>query len=338
MHHPERNYSRRFFISSMMLVGAGVKGSVDLFPVRQSPVIRIGMIGLSVHSADFTEIINGELKNSDFADCVVTAVYHPPGNKDVEFSEAQLENFRSVMIKNRVKFVSSIENLLKEVDAVMLLTNDGRPHYQEIIPVLQAGKRVYLDKPVADTFEQVVKIYETARRYKVPVFSASALRYIKEGAETANGRIVGEVLGADVYGPAPIQPAHVDLFWDGTHAVELLYTVMGSHCQWVSCTHQNDTDVAVGTWADGRIGTVRGIRKGRSGFGGTVFGSKAIAPLGKFEGYRPLVIAILHFFRSGELPVPEKETIEIYAFMEAAYQSKKKGGVPVSVAGLLKEH
>src|SRR5690606_19275531 len=112
------------------------------------------------------------------------------------------------------------------------------PHLDEIIPVLKAGKRVYLDKPIADTFDNVLKIYEQSRKYKVPVFSASALRYVNNADEMAKGNIVGDVLGAEVYGPAPIQPAHVDLFWDGTHAVELLYTTMGSGCEWVTRIYQ----------------------------------------------------------------------------------------------------
>jgi len=338
MYHKEMNLSRRLFINSMMLIGVGLEGKETFFPVHPAPVKRIGMIGLSVHSADFTEIINGELAKTDYTDFKVTAIYHPPGNPDVEFSDAQLENFKSVMVRHKVNFVSSIEVLLKEVDAVMVLTNDGRPHLDEIIPVLKAGKRVYLDKPIADTFENVLRIYEASRQYKVPVFSASALRYVNNGAETAKGQVVGDVMGAEVYGPAPIQPAHVDLFWDGTHAVELLYTMMGSECEWVSRTHQPDTDVVVGTWKDGRIGTVRGIRKGRAGFGGTVYGSKAIGSVGKFEGYKPLVVAILNFFRSGELPVPERETVEIYAFMEAAQQSKSQNGKQVSVTEILKKY
>lgn len=332
------DYSRRLFINSMLLMSVGFKGKEQIVSLKPTPVTRIGMIGLSVHSADFTDIINGDLVKNGFGDFLVTTVCHPPGNPDVEFSDAQLEKFRGVMLKNGVKLVNTIEDLLKEVDAVMLLTNDGRPHLKEIIPVLKSGKSVYLDKPIADTFENVLKIYQASSEYKVPVFSASALRYVNNGAEMAQGKIVGDVLGAEVYGPSPIQPAHVDLFWDGTHAVELLYTVMGDNCEWVSCTHQEGTEVVVGTWKDGRIGTVRGIRKGRAGFGGTVFGSQSIAPIGKFEGYKPLVISILDFFRSGKLPVKERETVEIYAFMEAAMQSKNKGGKLVNIPEIMKKY
>jgi hypothetical protein len=47
------------------------------------------------------------------------------------------------------------------------------------------------------------------------------------------------------------------------------------------------------------------------------------------------VVAIVAFFRSGIAPVSEEETKEIYAFMEAADESKKLGGVPVNLSEIL---
>jgi hypothetical protein len=109
----------------------------------------------------------------------------------------------------------------------------------------------------------------------------------------------------------------------------------GVGCKTVSRTSTDDADVVVGNWETGRIGVFRGIRKGRSGFGGTAFGEKGIASIGVFSGYRPLVVAIVAFFRSGIAPVSEEETKEIYAFMEAADESKKLGGVPVNLSEIL---
>lgn len=168
------------------------------------------------------------------------------------------------------------------------------------------------------------------------MFSCSPLRYVKEAQDIREGKVVGRVLGANTYGPAPIQKSHVDLFWDGIHAVESLYTVMGgTGCKTVSRTFSEDADVVVGNWESGRIGVFRGVRKGRSGFGGTAFGEKGISSIGIFNGYRPLVVAIVEFFRSRKSPISEDETIEIYAFMEAADESKRQGGIPVNLPELL---
>ena len=66
-----------------------------------------------------------------------------------------------------------------------------------------------------------------------------------------------------------------------------------------------------------------------------MFGSKAIVPVDKLGGYEDLCLEIARFFNTGKSPVPAAETIEIFAFMEAADESKRQGGAPVSLAEVL---
>jgi hypothetical protein len=126
------------------------------------------------------------------------------------------------------------------------------------------------------------------------------------------------------------------MFWYGIHGVESLYTIMGGvGCQQVTRTYTQDADVIVGTWEGGRIGVFRGLRAGSRGYGGTAFGEKGIANIGTFEGYRRLLVPVTEFFRTLKAPVDLAETLEIYAFMEAADESKRLGGVPVTLASVL---
>ncbi len=99
--------------------------------------------------------------------------------------------------------------------------------------------------------------------------------------------------------------------------------------------HTDGTDFVVGRWSDGRIGTFRGLRAGSHGYGATVFGNKGIAPSGGYDGYEPLVVEIVKFFKTGKPPVPAAETLEIYAFMEAADESKRQGGAPVTLESVM---
>lgn len=296
------------------------------------PKISVGIIGLSVHSADFTEILNAEGANSGGYNSKVVAIYHPKGNPDVEFSEERLQEFAERIGKQGVSTVNSIDEVIEKSDAIMLLTNDGRPHLEQVLPVLKAGKLVYIDKPLAENLENVLKIFHEANRFGVKVFSSSALRYGSQNSEIKAGEYVGELLGAQTYGPAPLQKSHVDMFWDGIHGIESLYSVMGTGCQTVSRTSTNGTDMIVGNWAGDKLGYFRGIRMGKVGFGGTVFGTNGINSIGKFEGYQRLVRAIDGFFTTGKLPVEPEETIEIYAFMEAADESKRQGGKPINIS------
>jgi hypothetical protein len=126
------------------------------------------------------------------------------------------------------------------------------------------------------------------------------------------------------------------LFWYGIHAVEPLFAAMGKGCKEVSQPQFNDDgDLVVGVWEDGRTGVVRGIRNGKRGFGGTVFTKDDIITLDTFTGYRSLVVSIVEFFKTKIPPVPIEETIEIYAFMEAAMESRKNGGKVVTLNSVI---
>jgi hypothetical protein len=77
------------------------------------------------------------------------------------------------------------------------------------------------------------------------------------------------------------------------------------------------------------------VRRGHSGYGATVFGSKGIASAGESVGYKPLVVEIVKFFKTGKTPVDLNETLEMFAFMEAADESKRQGGKPVTLESVM---
>jgi hypothetical protein len=102
----------------------------------------------------------------------------------------------------------------------------------------------------------------------------------------------------------------------------------------VTRVHTEDADVVVGKWKDGRIGVMRGIRKGPYEFGITVYGAKAILHSGAqpTNYYQPLLVEIVKFLRTHKPPVSPEETLEMFAFMEAADVSKTRGGAPVALS------
>jgi predicted dehydrogenase len=299
-----------------------------------TPRLRAGIIGLDTsHAIAFTRLLNDERAAEDLAGCRVVAAY-PKGSPDIESSVSRVPKYTEEMRGLGVEIVDSIEALLERVDVVLLETNDGRPHLQQALPVLRAGKPLFIDKPIAGCLRDAVAIFAAAREHQTPVFSSSSLRYT-EGAQAIRGGAIGDVLGCDAYSPCSLEPTHPDLYWYGIHGVETLFTVMGTGCESVVRVHTPGTDVVVGRWSDGRIGTFRGIRAGRGGYGGTAFGSQGSQQIGPYGGYRPLVAEIVRFFRTGQPPVSEEETLEIYAFMSAADESKDAGGAPVSMADVL---
>jgi hypothetical protein len=235
-----------------------------------------------------------------------------------------------------VEIVDSIAALVRKVDFVLLTTNDGRVHLEQARPVIEAGKPLYVDKPMAASLEDVIALFEAARTKNVPLFSASSLRWIPGALDLRNGA-QGMVKGADAFSWAALEPTHPDLYWYGIHGVEILFTVMGTGCLSVSRFQTGDTEFCVGQWEGGRIGTVRGLRSSEHSYGGTVFAEKKIEVLPMGSDYGPMLKAIAQFFATGRPPISEDETIEIYAFMSAADRSKAQGGKPALIADVLAE-
>ena len=122
--------------------------------------------------------------------------------------------------------------------------------------------------------------------------------------------------------------------WYAIHPVELLYTTMGTGCESVTRIAGKDADVIVGRWKDGRTGTVTAVRP-YSDYGAVAFrGRESVESHPKAAAatdYRPLVTEILKFFQTGKPPVSNQETLEIFAFMDAAQRSKEQGGKPVAL-------
>jgi predicted dehydrogenase len=330
---------RRNFIktSATGIAGFGLLGkTLDVTNLNFQDTRRVGIIGLDTsHSVAFTQTLNGSSPGPEFGGYKVTAAY-PKGSNDIKSSVDRIPGYTEDVKKLGVEIVSSIEDLLTKTDVILLETNDGRLHLEQALKVMKAGKRMFIDKPIAASLSDTIAIFRAAEFFKVPVFSSSSLRYIQGVNEIAGGS-VGKVLGADTYSPATLEKTHPDLFWYGVHGVETLFTIMGTGCQSVSGTFTEGIDQVTGLWADNRIGTFRGIRTGKADYGGTVFGEKGISVLGKYNGYNPLLIEIVKFFQTGIPPVRSNETIEIFAFMAAAYESKKLKGSKVLLEKVLKD-
>jgi hypothetical protein len=295
--------------------------------------IRAGMIGLDTsHVPAFAKLFNNPKATGDVSGIRIVAGY--PGGTDYPASRDRVKGFTEGLRTNGVEIVDTIPKLLEKVDVVLIESVDGRIHLQEAIPVIKAGKPLFLDKPVAGSLADAIAIYELAKKHNVPCFSSSSLRFggIQELAKNPK---LGTIVGAITWYSCSYQEGTPDLFFYGVHGVEPLYVLMGLGCETVTRVRTTDTDVVTGVWKDGRVGTYRGIRKNNTAFGAVAFGTKAIIPIAREGGYAELCQEIGRFFKTGKAPVSAEETIEIFAFMEAADESKRQGGAPVSLAAIL---
>jgi predicted dehydrogenase len=310
-----------------------------------SRTIRVGLIGLDTsHAGAFTQLLNDASRPDHIPGAKVVAAFKG-GSPDVEASATRIEKFTAELRdKWKVELVDSIDELVRRVDAVMLISVDGRVHLAQVRPVLAARKPVFVDKPFTASARDALEIARLAREHKASIFSSSSLRFNDEVQAIKKDARVQQVQGAVTWGPGTLEPHHPDLFWYGIHAVEMLYTFMGPGCDRVTRTYSPGGDVVTCQWRDGRTGIVRTIREGSAPYGQVVFGSKGVvstlppdatgAPA-KRSSYYGLVSAVVEFFKTGISPVPIDETVEIMAFMEAADVSKSRNGAPVAISEVL---
>jgi hypothetical protein len=300
--------------------------------------LRIGMIGLDTsHVTAFTKLLNDPAHPQHVPGGKVVAAFKG-GSPDLESSWSRVEGYtRELRETWGVEIVETIEALCAKVDAVMLESVDGRPHLEQVKPVFKAGKPVFIDKPVAGSLRDAIEIYRLAREHGVPCFSSSSLRYYPGLVELTRADL-GELKGAISTGPCSLEPHHPDLFWYGVHPTEALFTVMGTGCESVVRTSTPDTDVVTGVWRGGRVGTLIGIRNAAAPYRVTVFGTKRVLDQKEGGDYAPLIREVMKFFQTGVAPVPAEETLELFAFMEAADESKRQGGAPVRLADVLRKH
>ncbi|WP_397384535.1 Gfo/Idh/MocA family protein [Prosthecobacter sp.] len=296
--------------------------------------LRAGIVGLDTsHVPAFTKLFNNPKADGDLAGIKVVAGY--PGGTDMPASKDRVAKFTEQVRGMGVEIVDSISKLLEKVDVVMIESVDGRIHLKEAREVFQSGKLVYIDKPIAGTLPETIALFELAKKHHVKTWSSSSSRFGADLLALKGNEKIGDILGVTTWGPCSYQSGTPDLFFYAIHGVESLFTLMGTGCETVSRSKGPITDQVTGVWKDGRIGTYRGIVRGKSEFGAMVYGSKGVRQGAKTISYEALCRQIGKFFRTGEPPVSEAETIEIFTFMEAADESIRQGGKPVALDDVL---
>ncbi len=348
----------------LALVTAATLGMISSnVRVQAADLVRIGILGIDNYgSVAYTEFLNKPHAEGVFEGMRVVAAY-PVGSDDYPDSaknNAQWKDQLSKMYQNPkdpkdavppIEWVDSLDALLSKVDCVMIFSLDARLHRKQAEPVLRAGKKLFIGRPLASSPEDAVAIMKLAAETKTPCWSSSQLRFSTGFAGMVNHPEVGKVIGCDVYGGWDPKAPEADKFWRPLHSLETLYTIMGGPgVVSVTCASTPTTELITATWKDGRVGTYRGIKEGAVKYSATVFGDQGVSTAGiyghgipvkgvvptndDYVGYKPLATEIAKFFKTGQVPVQPAETLEIFALMQAAEESKAKNGTVVPLKNL----
>jgi GFO/IDH/MocA oxidoreductase family protein len=292
--------------------------------------LRLGIVGTDTsHVSAFAKTLNDDSSPDHVPGAKIVAAYKG-GSKDVESSYTRVDKYADELrAKWKVEIVRDIPTLCKKVDAVLLESVDGRLHLEQVKPIIAAHKPVFIDKPLAATLADAREIARLAKEADVPWFSTSSLRY----GEIATTMKRPDATAVITWGPGPLEEHHqLDLSWYAIHPIELLYTLLGTGCEEVTRLYTPDGDIITGKWRNGKTGTVRTLRP-YGNYGAVVFRAKEVlqSPPKAGAAYRAMLVEIVRFFETKEPPVPNEETLEIFAFMDAAQRSKEAGGQPMKL-------
>ncbi len=339
----KRSMRTKLLCAFSLIVGCGISVAED--------AVRVGVIGLDNYQGlAFTQLWHKPPEdNPDLTGLQVVAAWKG-GSPDLPKTITDAERWVPRMKDLGVSIEDSIGEVLKQCDAVIIMTVDGRAHLKLAEQVLRARKPTYIGRPMAASLEDVIAIFDLAKKYETPVFSCSQHRYSPGFIGMRNHPEVGEVIGCNVFGGCPTVPHHPELFWHAIHSIETMYTIMGPGAVAVTRTRTDDTELITGVWKDGRIGSYRGIRRGKLKYSATVFGDKGVAPAGiygyaapikgvvpkgRYKGYEGVATEIAKFLKTGKSPIEPSETIELFGFMEAAHESHRRGGIPVRIGEVI---
>lgn len=296
-------------------------------------MIRLGIVDFDTsHAVEFTKRLNHVDIDEDQWVEGARIVAGVPGSSQI--APDVIPKYTDQMKKYGITLYDDPAELFGKVDAVMVESVDGSVHRERAMPFLEKGMPTYVDKPFACSLADAQAMASVAMSKHIPLMSSSSLRYAPEVVAARQGdQKAGAIVGVSTFGPAPTHPRNPGLFHYGIHPVEMLYALMGPGCQRVVCLSDPAGEVATGQWPEGRLASVRGIRKGKADYGFTLFGEKAVVTQGVSTKYiyRELLKKIVQMFETREAPLDLRETLEIVAFIEAARQSAEGKGAPVAI-------
>lgn len=295
-----------------------------------SKSLKIGIIGLDTsHVPVFTELLHRPEHSYHVPGGRVAAAY-PGGSPDFELSWSRVQGYTGTLAETYgVQIMKTVEDVAEACDALLLESVDGRVHLEQFRKAAPFGKPVFIDKPFAVSSADARVIAAIAGKYGVPLMSCSAVRYAEGLTAELEAGGKESIFGMDCYGPTALQATQPGLFWYGIHTVDMLYEAMGAGCMQVTATRNENYEFVVGLWKDGRIGTVRGNRRGNNKFGALVHRESGTSAVDVYAHEKPyyasLLERIMTMFRTGEPSIRLEETIEIVRFIEAANESRETG-------------
>jgi len=152
--------------------------------------------------------------------------------------------------------VRTPEEAVRDADFVMVLNRFGEDHFRNAKIAIEAGKPIYVDKPLTNNPTEAEQLFHLSQKKCVPLISFSPYRFSREVARMRSyaGKIhpFAAVITAP-YASEQIKDSRADnIYFYGIHAAEILFSVFGSDIRSVSAVKSDSGIVGTTIYRDGR--------------------------------------------------------------------------------------
>ncbi len=289
--------------------------------------IRVAIVGLDTsHAVEFPKLMQDPSvpEENRIGDLITTRClrFETPFQNKVGL-DARQKYLESI----GVMVTEDFDTAVADCDAILIEINDPAYHLEYFEKCAKLGKKIFLDKPFADTLENSRKIIQIAKENNVEFFTASSLRFAYNLAEALNEKLDAKI--TTVWGPVGHAPAGSSIVWYGVHAFEMLQVIMGKGAATVQVLDDNQGLICHVNYSDGRRGIVE-LSPGVYQYGGVIRNQKDRAIIFNETYKKPLyymlLLEIVKFFKDNQQIVKIDDSFEVMSMLEAAeksYNSKK---------------
>lgn len=230
--------------------------------------------------------------------------------------------------------VSRPEDVIGQVDAVIIATDDGDDHVGRVAPFVEAGLPVFVDKPMATNLADLRQFVQWQRAGAV-LLSSSGMRYAPElQLSEAQRQQLGELRWITSF---------TCKSWEryGIHALEAIYPLLGPGFETVQTHHRQGSDIMHLTHRSGVPVTLGAVQDAVGSFGAVhLYGTGAQMPFlcrDYYNAFRAQLVALIQMLQTGKPPFHFSQTVELMAILIAGRRSRERDGQTISLASVLQE-
>jgi predicted dehydrogenase len=307
--------------------------------------IRLAMLGMvegNGHPYSWSAIINGRYDAQAMADCgypVIPRYLDAEPKENLGISAAEVTHVWCDDHADAVKVakaayiphvVDRMEDVIGKVDAAIIATDKGWEHVDRARSFVEAGLPLFIDKPLCDREDHLRQFVSWQQQGK-PLLSTSCMRYSRE-FQSARAHLAAEV------GEPRLITITTCKSWEryGIHALEAVYPLVtpggwlsvcntgAESANIVHARHSSGVDIVLAAVADmyGAFGKL------------SIYGTQGTITTGftdTFVAFKAQLVAFVDYLRTGELPFPFSETIELMKIIVAGIRSRDEVGRKVSL-------